>query len=353
MRTARAAPGKHAILLCTTILVVSANLWAGDGTASAMPLPEGHSGIAANYPGDRGIEKDPNVVFVEKFDEKSLDVVLDRWEDINNRSILALSADTPRESDDRKSLLLTHVGGENTGGHLYRRLRPGFDKLFFRFYAKIDPAAYPIHHFVHFGGYNPATRKPQGRAGIRPEGDQRFTIGVDPYGDQWIWDYYTYWMDMRGSPPRGQTWGNSLIQNGDLKVQRGKWISLELMVDLNDVGTSNGEMALWIDGKQVSHLGKGFPKGKWIYDMFTPGQGGESIRWSDTTDGPERFSVPTDGVPFEGFRWRTSDNLNINFIWMLLYITQAPEGHVSRVWLDNLVAAKKYIGPISPRIGDN
>ena len=34
------------------------------------------------------------------------------------------------------------------------------------------------------------------------------------------------------------------------------------MIKMNDVGETNGEMALWIDGKRVSHLGKGFPTGE-------------------------------------------------------------------------------------------
>ena len=86
---------------------------------------------------------------------------------------------------------------------------------------------------------------------------------------------------MRGSPPRGQTWGNSFIHDPALKVRRGQWICVELMMKLNDLGKANGEMALWIDGKLVSHLGPGFPKGKWVFDKFLPGKGGEGVRWND------------------------------------------------------------------------
>jgi hypothetical protein len=32
-------------------------------------LPEGLNGIAAKYPGDKNIENDPDVIFVEKFNE--------------------------------------------------------------------------------------------------------------------------------------------------------------------------------------------------------------------------------------------------------------------------------------------
>jgi hypothetical protein len=106
-------------------------------------------------------------------------------------------------------------------------------------------------------------------------------------------------------------------------------------------------LALWIDGKPISHIGKGFPKGLWTYDKFTPGEGGEGIRWNREQDGAERFKVPEGGVPFEGFRWRTIDDVKLNYVWLYLYITTAPEGHKSRVWFDDVVIATEYIGPIA------
>ena len=80
-------------------------------------------------------------------------------------------------------------------------------------------------------------------------------MGIEPFGKSWRWDYYTYWHTMRGSPPRGQTWGNSFIQNPKLTIPKEKWICVESMLQMNDIGKSNGEMALWIDGHLVSHLG--------------------------------------------------------------------------------------------------
>jgi len=47
--------------------------------------PEGDSGIAARYPGDKGIENDPNVVFIEKFDEGSLEAVFKRWNSVGGK----------------------------------------------------------------------------------------------------------------------------------------------------------------------------------------------------------------------------------------------------------------------------
>jgi len=306
-----------------------------------------NAGIAAEYPGDLGIERDPRVVFAENFEEPSLDALKKRWEQVQSAEIMALSEDVPRASGGKHSLLLTHKGGKGNGGHLYRNFKPGYEKLHARFYVKFDRDCAPIHHFgTNLGGYNPPTPWPQGGAGLRPGGDKAFSVGVEPFGESWVWDYYTYWCEMEGSPPKGRTWGNSFIRNPRLKVERDTWICVELMAKMNDIGDTNGAMALWIDGKQVSHLGKGFPKGKWVFDKFSPGEGGEGVHWNDAKGGPERFDVPPGGRPFQGFRWRTANELSLNHLWVYLYITQAPPGHVSRVWYDDIVIATDYIGPL-------
>jgi hypothetical protein len=325
------------------VSVLSVLAWAGRVSASeGSPHVQGCScaaapgigGLASRYAGDEGIEKDPNVVFAEDFEGGTLEAVCSRWESVQNRDIMSLSSDVPSDSAGRHSLLMAHVGGESTGGHLYRRLLPGYDQLYVRFYVKFDPDCHPIHHFVHVGGYNPPTPWPQGGAGLRPAGDERFTTGVEPYGEKWRWDYYSYWMGMRSSPD-GKSWGHDFINDPRLGVRRGAWICVELMMKMNaPVDASNGEQALWVDGRPwtrdgqvVSHLGKGFPRGDWIWDSFVP---------------------DPNGKPFEGFRWRATGELKLNFFWLLLYITRAPAGHVSRVWFDDIVIAQEYVGPITP-----
>jgi hypothetical protein len=313
-------------------LVIFVLCFPGDANASESAAKV-RQGLAGKYDGDEGIQKDPNVIFAESFEEGSLDPVKSRWESVKNIEIMSLSSDVPAASSGKHSLLMTHVGGKGTGGHLYRRLLPGYEQLYVRFYVKFARDCYPIHHFVHVGGYNPATPWPQGGAGIRPAGNERFTTGVEPYGRKWRWDFYSYWMQMRSSPDK-KSWGHDFINDDNLKVEREKWICVELMMKMNDpVSESNGEQAMWIDGRPwekdgqlISRLGKGFPRGKWVWDSFTP---------------------DPDGAPFEGFQWRSNEKLNLNFLWMLLYITDAPPGHISKVWFDDIVVAKEYVGPVN------
>ena len=137
----------------------------------------------------------------------------------------------PQGSGGKQSLLLTHIGGQGDGGHLYRRLLKGHDQVYARFYVKFDPECALIHHFgTCIGGNNPATRWPMVSAGNRTAGDKAFWAGIEPFGESWRWDFYTYWCEMRGSPPRGQTWGNSFIHDPDLEAVRGRWTCIEVMM---------------------------------------------------------------------------------------------------------------------------
>jgi hypothetical protein len=156
-------------------------------------------------------------------------------------------------------------------------------------------------------------------------------IGAEPANAALRFDLYTYWMGMRASPT-GEFWGNTFIQDPSLVVKTDRWMCVEVMVKMNDpVSASNGEMALWIDGIQIVRLRPGAPRGRWSSNMFFPDSAGS---------------------PFEGFRWRSADLLNLNSIWLLNYSDGNPQGLVGKVWFDHVVVAKKYIGPLSTSVPD-
>ncbi len=335
--------------------------------AAVRPVPtpriaEGRSGIASHYPGDVGIEKDPNVVFVESF-EGPVDNICKRWESVTGKPIMSKSEEVAPGSGGEESLLLTRVpggtGGYMDGGNLYRRLKNkkgsfGFEQLFFRFYMKFNRGHAPIHHYGSgLVGFRPTTPWPQGGAGVRPTADTRWTTQVEP-SDFGSWHFYTYWHEMGGSPPRGQTWGNTFeIGVPARTVVKERWICLEVMVKMNDVGDRNGEQAYWLngrlsrnaDGQVTSYLGKGFPaQGTWTYDKFKPYVTGQGVAWNDRQG--KGNPIPG-GRPFPGFAWRDRPDLNINAIWLYRYMSR-PETGVSKVWWDHLVVAEKYIGPLTP-----
>lgn len=325
--------------IASFIASASPTLWAQESA--------GETGLASRYPGDAGIEKHPSVVFVEDFEDATLEAIGKRWYTVRDRYAMSLSNDVPKGSSGKQSFLISQLAEKGTGADLYRRLGDGYEKLYTRMYVKFADDCEPVHHFgTCVGGNNPATRWPSVRAGQPTKGDKSFWVGIEPFGRKWQWDYYAYWCEMRGSPPRGQTWGNSFIHDESLKVRKGEWTCIEVMVKMNRVGDTDGELALWLDGRQVSHVGKGFPRGKWTFDKFLPGQDGGGVRWDPERNDREYFETATGGDPFEGFRFRTTEKLNVNFVWLYLYITKGTAGHVNRVWFDDVVVATEYIGPL-------
>jgi len=282
-------------------------------------------GIAAKYVRDVGIESDPDVIMTEMF-EDNVTAIVDRWNEAANAIGMSLSSDIPAGSGGTRSLLMTSIGGTNTGGHLYKNLAPGYEEIYLRYYIKYSPTGKYGHTGGWLGGFNPPTDWPQGGAGERPTGSDRFSISPEPVNPSLLFDLYTYWMEMRVSPD-GKYWGNTFIRNPSLVVKTDQWMCVEVMVKMNTPLTErNGELALWIDGTQIIHLRQGSPLGNWVVNMFTPNPA---------------------GTPFEGFRWRVVDLLKINWIWLNYYTTDNGPGVVGKVWWDHVVAAKKYIGPIN------
>lgn len=311
--------------------------------AGPSDLPQG-PGISARYPGDVGIGRDPRVLLAENFEEGTVEEIGKRWGNINNKEgkVIALVADAPPGSAGKRCIQMTATLGENTGGHLYTRFR-GVDQAYARFYVKFPQDAEYIHHFVWMGGHNPPTSYPWPRAGERPRGDERVSIGIEPagvygrYPAPGIWNFYNYWAEMKISAD-GRYWGNSIRPAQPILIPKEKWICVEFMVKLNSSPDEHdGELALWIDGQPKLYCRKGVPRGPWSGMGFVV--------------------LDEGGEPFEGFRWRTSNELKLNYFWLEHYVTEGPfrqnrvakPNPINRVWFDEVVVATDYIGPIVPQ----
>jgi hypothetical protein len=308
--------------------------------AFAADLPEGF-GLAGKYQRDDGLAKDPAVVLFENFESGEVADLSTRWSEISNHDgkVLAFSPEQPAASAGKRSLQMTSTLGRDTGGHLYKRLDRELDTAFARFYVRFADDAQYLHHFVQLGGYRPATLWPQGGAGERPRGDERFTVGIEPYGGRerfaspGAWNFYAYWPEMKISAD-GRYWGASVPPITPAPVPRSTWQCVEMMLKTNSTAaTRDGELALWLDGKLTAHIRPGISIGDWTGMGFQPlAQGGQ---------------------PFGGFRWRTDERLKVNFFWLLFYVTEhaARQNNVehpsptNRVWFDDIVVASEYIGP--------
>jgi hypothetical protein len=266
------------------------------------------------------------IVFTEDFESSSKEDMLRNWDDTYNTEGMSFSSDCPPGSMGKQSLMMTYKPGADNGGYLYKVFPQGFDTLYARFYVKFVTRYSKVHHFVGMGGLYPPPKWPNGQAGIKPKGNDRFHSGIEPNGD-WCWDFYTYWMNMHGYSDPNFFWGNSFNPNPPAKIVQGEWSCVEIMMILNNpVELSNGEQAFWVDGREIIHLGRGFPEGYWKWDNFIPS--------------------PGTGC-FEGFQWRNSDQLKIDFFKLGYYMTKGKPGEIDKVLFDDVVVSTKYIGPLN------
>jgi hypothetical protein len=272
-------------------------------------------------------QKSP-IVFHEDFESGSVGEMAKNWDDSENTGGMSFSSDIPPGSKGKQSLMMTYTPGLNHGGHLYTMFPRGYDTLYARFYVKFITNLSKVHHFVMMGGNNPPSTWPVGKAGIKPRGDDRFITGIEPIGENESWDFYTYWMNMHGYADPKFFWGNTFNPDPPATMEHGKWICIEIMMIMNNpVDSTNGEQALWINGKKINHLGQGFPYGYWKWDSFIPFAGGQ---------------------PFEGFQWRNSGKLNLNFFWLNYYMTDGKSGQIDKVLFDDVVVSTRYIDPLIP-----
>ena len=321
--TSTSANGSHAVTAVArdaagnTRTSASVSVTVSNGT--------GGTGIAARYPGDAGIEADPAVVFVERFNESTLANLFARWNDVLNGAGMSFAGDAPPGSPVARSLTIPWIGaGVSTGGHLYRQITPAVtDTLYVRYYIKYPAQANYTHSGVWMGGYNPPLAWPNPQAGVKPNGADRFSGSAETFAQTGQFDHYDYWTGMRQSGDLNY-WGNLLLNNATVRVSGDQWTCVEHMIKLNNpVTASNGERAIWVNGVKVSHLGPGFPNGTWNGGVFT--------------------QSPT-GTAFPGFQWRTDANLALNYIWLQNYSPDTSAGARRDMMFAHLVAAKSYIG---------
>jgi hypothetical protein len=350
---------KKISIICLALAGLVAS--AAENKPGAAPAPvslAGEPGLATRYPGDVGLAADTAVVFSEDFETGEISDLAKRWTDSINKDEQSLSftSENAPGNPGRRSLMITGTKGHDTGGDLWKLLDRGYEQLYARFYVKFAPDAPYVHHFVSMGGKVDTLRYPVGRAGIRPDGYDRFGSSIDlihentdPPGK---WSFYTYWSEMHSwQTPEGESDGRPNPFYGNLfgpeqpeQARRGEWQCVEFMIKLNTPPDKrNGEQALWIDGRLVCRWAPGSHTGTWFRDMF---------QLSGTLN--------TNPQPFEGFLWRKTDQLKINTFRLQYYLASVFEQNwrpanpnipynagVGRVQFDNVVLATRYIGPVT------
>ena len=272
-------------------------------------LPTG-SGFAAQLENGSDLESHPPVIFADDFESGELG---SKWDETRNEDGKVLSL--VDESLENKTLgqrsvkVIATLGMNNGGG--FTKWFESADRLFIRFYTKFDGDCDYVHHFCTLRANKSLQGGDRwsgfGGAGVLPNGDERFSTAIEPWGNwhQWPppgrWNFYSYWHTMKPGPD-GKYWGNGFRPEEQPNIQRNKWICVEFMLQHNTPGSDDGEQAYWIDGELRGH--------------------------------------------WRGFNWRTSPTLLANAFTLESYVTDRwTDQRVNTVFFDNVVIAKEYIGP--------
>jgi hypothetical protein len=311
------------------------------GTPNGSGGTPSGSGLSTKYPGDVGIGNDPAVVWTENFEEGSVAALVARYDD-SKQAGLGFDTDVPAKSAGSASGKLTANGAGPNAVDFFKKL-PGYDELFVRYYAKYE-AGVPWHHTgVWVGGYNPPTNYPNPQAGLKPNGDDRFSVSLEPMEQNVAaprMDFYNYWMKMHSwmDVPTGTTayYGNSVVHDPNLTA-KAQWQCIELHILLNPDPSSGAgaELGVWVDDQSIMQFTDSAPLGYWVKDKFCP----NSAVGTDCTN--YKPASPT-LVPLD-LQYRSTAALKLNVFWPQNYITDTGGGSV---WYDDMVLAKSRIGCI-------
>ena len=295
-------------------------------------LPEG-DGIAAKYPGDRGIEKDPAVVFADDFETVEGDRFTtgdrkgsargwnNKWDNVWDK--IRVTEDPENVHTGRKAVEITHEQPTSNGAD--RHFEHGFDTLYVRYYMKYHKEFPGCHHtgMCILAGAPGITLAVGSATGVVPDGRNHFEALLDtlpPRGNSATpppgnMNIYCYHMD------QGSKWGDEFFPNGDvdppknkkllaegfvprpnLNAERGRWYCYELMLKANTPGKRDGRVAFWVDGKLAGD--------------------------------------------FPNLRFREVEELKPNHVILLSYSSTVQPNQTH--WYDDVVAATSYIGPMRP-----
>lgn len=293
----------------------------GSTPADAATPPDGSlpsGSLSERYPGDEGLADDPSVLFFDDFETG-----WGRWDGPTaDTDYLHLEA-SEAEANAGSGYLRSTVTVADLEAQMYIGASPryAFDRrvptVYWRFYARFPELSPNPHHWVRLAAGDESYDR-SGIANTVPPGDEGFWFDFDANDDD-EFSFYTYWHEMRSgrcndgsavpgcAGDQGSTYyfGNTFRPWDQTPYPRDTWFCIELRAEVNGVGESDGSLAFWIDDRAIGDYGPGRPEGTWLRDSFH--------------EGGCEFSACTAPAPFEGFDFRTSDEVGFKAIFLDSY----------------------------------
>jgi hypothetical protein len=277
-----------------------------------LPPSDPILGLAAGYAYDQGIADHPDVHLFSDFETADWG---DDWTFGSDHSNLdTVLSDPTRQFEALQGMALRVKLAE--GDHFGMNLvfdcsdELGYEpeEMYFRYYLRFgdDWNTLDDGKMPGFGGtYGRAGsggRPSDGTNGWSARGSYSEVLPPgNPLGGTIPMGHYVYHVDMEGD------YGDVDLWQRDYRgyFEKNRWYCIEQYIKLNTLGQNDGILRSWVDGRLAY----------------------ERTNW----------------------RWRDVDSLKIERIWMIVYhggpVTAPQDSHL---YIDNVVIADRYIGPITP-----
>ncbi len=313
-------------LVLVLAFLATAN-YGGEASPALSVLPQG-DGIAAKYPGDQGIERDPAVIFADGFEDCSSPADLrSKWDSVVHQSNMRIAEEAANINGGKRALELTVPKRRRPLAiGVSKRLRDERDVLFLRWYSKFEKDFVVQSGSVHNGGSISAHYFSDRGAtpGIRADGRNKFLANFEAENSSGkspgTLNIYCYQPEQSGRYgdhffPSGTvipfsynrsgaaTFGSHFVSRPDVVPELDRWYCYEYMVKANTPGERDGRIACWLDGKLVAD--------------------------------------------FPNLRLRDVDSLKIDRCGVGLFIARNIV-RTNKKWYDDVVVATSYIGPRVP-----
>jgi len=262
-------------------------------------------GLAARYPRDQGIAKDPAAVFSCGFEANDWHKHWGRTAPPKNTQAVTAQAKLKFRPFDGKAMMVTVHKGSNYGTSLsysfLKMLGAEPEEIYFRYYLRLADDWRPAR-----GGKLPGIGGTYGRGGW---GGRR-SNGVNGWSARGLFTgrrggrtpigYYCYNADQRTIYGDHWVWE----KDGLGFIENNRWYCIEQYARMNTPGRNDGILRAWVDGRAA------FEK----------------------TD----------------IRMRDVEALKIQSIWINVYFGGTWSArYTNHLFIDNVVIARKYIGPMA------
>jgi hypothetical protein len=289
------------------------------GTSSAATTGTSFTGsLSDRYPDETSLVGDPSVLFHDDFEQG-----WGKWDAPTKDTQYLFIETTSGLAHGGSRFLRSTVTEAELAAQQYISSSPRVafpkrvDTVYWRFYARFKGISPTPHHWVRLSA-GTSSYSSSGLANTVPPGDQGFWFDFDANIDD-IFNFYVYWYKMRSgrcndgsttpgcAGDQGTTYhyGNNFQPPNQQPMLRDSWFCIEITAKANGVGTSDGALAFAINGKTIGDYRRGYPDGTWLRDSFHTGGC--------------TFSACTAPVPFEGFDFRSSADVQFKELFMDAY----------------------------------